>query len=128
MQVQRGDGHPRYGTFYFGTIYGDFAGFAVSSQGYNFSIGVGHPRTAPSLFNHELGHNILGQLDEKNQAAENVRSHTFHSKYTNYAMWPDGPTPKATYHPNVWKEIDREGILGLPRIDDWRISYGEEPN
>lgn len=61
---------------------------------------------------HELGHNILGTLDEKNQAEEDPN----HCKYTCYVMYSQQcPLTHFPYHPNVWEEIERDGLLGLSK-------------
>ncbi|MFB6203934.1 MAG: hypothetical protein ABEK01_05580 [Candidatus Nanohaloarchaea archaeon] len=97
-----------------------------------------------ALFNHELGHNVLGILDARNWGDSPT-----HSKYQKRVCLPTGqacfvnpekarscnPRPGGAmyhtmqgvsdYHPNVWSEIERDGLLGLPEPENWHIYYPE---
>lgn len=64
------------------------------------------------IFIHELGHQICGELDPKNQAPGDVA----HSKYgdimgTLLNMGGSFEREDGGFHPNVWKEIQRDGPL-----------------
>lgn len=119
--------HPRYGVFYFCKVI-DVDGYAGTGRvfGYNFQIDPDYLKNT-RYFTHELGHNILGNLDPENILDEEDK---IHSKYVGYGMYK---TPgDIDYHPNVWNEIDRDGILGLPpkmkteiwQGRDWMVYYG----
>ncbi len=127
-----GKEHYRFGTFYFGKIKGNMTNAGLGEiAGSNFAMNIedhGDNDFFTSLFVHELGHNILGHLDGDNadDSGEGI-----HSRYEDYCMysWPGN----YTYHPDVWAELDRDGLLGLPTsplsmrssTDDWVISYEE---
>ncbi len=59
---------------------------------------------------HELGHNILGQLDEKNWDTED----TAHDPYGDFMSYRSFGS-KIWAHSNVVAELQRDGLLGLPR-------------
>ena len=73
---------------------------------------------------HELGHNVLGELDEDNRSEY---GDTSHSCYVGYAMFM-GPTGEeggsngtaTDFHPQVWDEIGRDGLLGIG-ITEYRL-------
>ncbi len=128
-QNKVGNEHPRYGLFYFCKVteldgwggYGDV-------PGYNFMIDSDFINRGEYFF-HEIGHNILGWIDEENRIDIDD---TIHSKYPGYAMY-SAPT-KVNYHPTTWNQIERDGIEGLPRLKEkfdwkrieWGVSYGSE--
>jgi len=118
--------HPRYGVFYFCKVLPlDHWGGYGDVPGYNFMIDEDYINR-PKYFTHEIGHNILGRIDEEHRYSQND---SIHSKYPDHCMYP---SPGAlTYHPEIWDQIERDGLEGLPRLIqiydwgkiEWYISY-----
>ncbi|MGM0509940.1 MAG: hypothetical protein ACQESD_02280 [Thermoplasmatota archaeon] len=118
--------HPRYGVFYFGKVlHLDHWGGYGDVPGYKFVIDNDYINR-PKYFMHEIGHNILGRIDEQHRYSQND---TFHSEYSDYCMYTS--PGDVTYHPEIWNQIERDGIAGLPRLIqvydwkkiEWNISY-----
>jgi len=140
----------RYGVFYFGTVRsgqdhprGTVAGYSSTYYRESFEIMREQSddyRVYPT-FLHELGHNTLGRLDEEN-AAEND---PYHSRFCDSETGGDGfgddedegnrygdaglmcssvDYDDLTFHDEVWDEISRDGLLGLPDIpsDRWELA------
>ena len=71
-----------------------------------------------SVFMHELGHNLLGELDTSNQAIQGDQYY-IHSRWPNCAMYQnitnEGKKESScgriyTYHIGLWYEMKREGV------------------
>jgi hypothetical protein len=92
---------------------------ACSIEAYAESHGIGLSEHWAYLLMHELGHNVLGLLDEGNRSEY---GDTSHSRYVGCTMFMgatgtegdhNGNGIATDFHPSVWGEIDRDGILGI---------------
>ncbi|MFP4045939.1 MAG: hypothetical protein ACLFS3_02680 [Candidatus Aenigmatarchaeota archaeon] len=122
--------HPRFGLFRMGVIgewdKGDPAGVGAA-PGYHIALNnrTVEEYNASIYLAHELGHNVLGILDERNwfKWQWNGSWHTdeYHSNYsegddyTGYLMNKfASPSSIPRFHDNVSFEMSRDGLLGLP--------------
>jgi hypothetical protein len=73
---------------------------------------------------HEIGHNIWGKLDPENYEGHPYGG-TAHSKYPYdpLSYYPD--VNFYQFHPNMWKEIERDG-LGQSFWYEWKRYFGGE--
>jgi len=139
----------RFGVFYFGTVRSgkdNARGMApgYTSTYYRESFEIMRESSDDyhvyTTFLHELGHNTLGRLDEENAADDDPH----HSRFCDSEKGGDGfgddeggnrygdaglmcwttDFDDLTFHDDVWDEISRDGLLGLPHIsrDEWELA------
>ena len=87
------------------------------------------------VFNHELGHNILGILDPDHRSKSDSSQNTIHSRWSTCVMYEsntdggDDGDPSTLghrsedkyldYHSNLWTEISRDGLKIVSTFGRW---------
>lgn len=128
-------GSPRYGVFRFGFVDSLDVEDGVSGEalGANFTIterSSGNPKWQTGLFNHELGHTVLGKIDEENRyPGEGIKSLT-HTRFPGHVMFPfmDRDDPNIYFHPETWSQVQRDGIATPPGLEHskWEVAYRDD--
>ncbi len=140
------ENHPRFGLFRMGVIAEWGKGHPVGTSnapGHQISLNNWSVEkyNASIYLAHELGHNVLGILDERNWDSwedheGDVHIDKYHSKYVHsfdehgvpaYYLMSSAASPSCypRFHDNVSFEMSRDGLLGLPfNLGDY--DYGNE--
>ncbi len=115
---------------YYGKDYGGSDMFIVDVDSITRVMPITHkmPHTWTSydvyehVLIHEIGHNIIGFIDQDNRYKNENGTDYYHAKWPEFIMYEEGLNYNSTmeFHPETWEEIQRDGVgISFETILKW---------